>query len=59
MTLGNDDMAVVDPTLKVRGVSKLRVADGSIMPTLPSGAINSVCIMIGEKCADLIGREQT
>ncbi len=57
--MGGDDMAVVDPTLKVRGLSKLRVADGSVMPTLPSGAINAVCIMIGEKCADMIKKEQT
>jgi choline oxidase len=45
---------VVDPQLRVRGVSRLRIADGSIMPFLP--AINP-CIttmMIGEKCSDLI-----
>jgi choline dehydrogenase len=52
--MGTDDLAVVDPALKVRGMEKLRIADGSVMPTLISGNTNSVCIMIGEKCTDLI-----
>ncbi|MBB3236732.1 GMC family oxidoreductase [Phyllobacterium endophyticum] len=51
---GTDGFAVVDPGLKVRGTSGLRVADASIMPTLISGNPNAVCIMIGEKVADLI-----
>jgi len=49
-----DPMAVVDDQLRVRGIAGLRVADGSIMPTLTSGNTNAPCIMIGEKCADLI-----
>src|SRR5207253_839577 len=53
--MGRDRLAVVDPTLRVRGVENLRVADASIMPVIPSGNINAACIMIGEKCADLIG----
>jgi choline dehydrogenase len=52
--MGSDAMAVVDPQLRVRGISGLRVADASIMPTMPSGALNAICIMIGEKCADMI-----
>ncbi|EZA53940.1 Glucose dehydrogenase [acceptor] [Ooceraea biroi] len=50
----NDPMAVVDPTLKVYGIDNLRVIDASIMPTITSGNINAVVIMIGEKGADLI-----
>ena len=47
-------MAVVDPQLRVRGIGRLRVADGSVMPTITSGNTNAACIMIGEKCADMI-----
>lgn len=49
-----DPMAVVDPTLRVRGIDGLRVADASIMPTVPSNNIHAPVLMIAEKCADLI-----
>ena len=52
--MGSDAAAVVDPTLRVRGVQGLRVADASIMPTIVSGNTNAPCIMIGERCADFI-----
>jgi choline dehydrogenase len=47
-------MAVVDHELRVHGVSGLRVADASIMPTVVSGNTNAACIMIGEKCAEMM-----
>lgn len=55
--MGNDEMAVVDDQLKVHGISGLRVADGSIMPTIVSGNTNAACIMIGEKASDLIRKK--
>ncbi len=52
--MGTDKMAVVDERLRVRGVKGLRVADASIMPVITSGNTNAPCIMIGEKCSDMI-----
>ncbi|MEO6387709.1 MAG: GMC oxidoreductase, partial [Croceibacterium sp.] len=52
--MGTDRAAVVDADLKVCGIDGLRVADASVMPSLPSGNTNLPCIMIGEKAADLI-----
>lgn len=49
-----DRRAVVDPTLKVYGVTGLRVADASIMPDITAGHTNAPSIMIGEKAADMI-----
>ena len=52
--MGNDTMAVVNTELKVHGIDGLRIADASIMPTLTSGNTNAPCIMIGEKCSDMV-----
>ncbi|XP_063407524.1 oxygen-dependent choline dehydrogenase-like [Mytilus trossulus] len=49
-----DPTAVVDPTLKVIGISNLRVADASVMRNVPSGNTNGPSMMIGEKAADII-----
>ena len=53
-SMGIGPRAVVDPRLRVYGVERLRVADASIMPTVPGGNTNAASIMIGEKAADLV-----
>jgi choline dehydrogenase len=55
--MGVDGGAVVDPCLCVHGVTGLRVADASVMPTEVRGHTNAPTIMIGEKAARLILRE--
>lgn len=52
--MGTDNMAVVDPQLRVHGLSGLRVIDASVMPVIPTGNTNAPSIMIGEKAADMI-----
>jgi len=52
--MGRDDSAVVDARLRVHGVEGLRVADSSVMPTMPSSNTNAASIAIGERAADLI-----
>ncbi|HZB92809.1 MAG TPA: choline dehydrogenase [Stellaceae bacterium] len=52
--MGEDSMAVVDARLSVHGVGRLRVIDGSVMPTVVSGNTNAAIIMIAEKGADMI-----
>jgi choline dehydrogenase len=52
--MGSDSTAVVDERLRVHGIERLRIVDGSIMPTVVSGNTNAAIVMIGEKGADMI-----
>ncbi len=52
--MGRDPTAVVDDRLRVHGIERLRVVDGSVMPTVVSGNTNAAIVMIAEKGADMI-----
>ncbi|CAG2153806.1 Oxygen-dependent choline dehydrogenase [Cupriavidus yeoncheonensis] len=52
--MGRDAMSVVDERLRVHGIQGLRIADASVMPTIISGNTSVPCMMIGEKCADMV-----
>jgi len=52
--MGADPLAVVDDTLRVHGVDRLRVVDASIMPRITSGNTNAPAYMIAEKGAEMI-----
>ena len=52
--MGEDDMAVVDSQLRVRGMEGLRVIDSSVFPTEPNGNLNAPTIMLAERAADLV-----
>jgi choline dehydrogenase len=54
MGAADDTSAVVDSELRVHGLGKLRIADGSIMPAITTGNTNAACIMIGERCAEFV-----
>jgi choline dehydrogenase len=52
--MGTDDLAVVDPRLRVRGVKGLRLASAAIMPAIPSANTNAPAMMIGDRCGRLL-----
>jgi choline dehydrogenase len=52
--MGMDELAVVDPQLRVYGVEGLRVADASVMPAVQTGNCNTGIIMVGERCAEFV-----
>jgi len=56
--MGRDSMAVVDANLKVYGIDNLRIADGSIMPRVPTGNTMAPCFMIGERAAQMLFRKR-
>jgi choline dehydrogenase len=57
--MGRDAMSVVDGELKVYGVERLRVADGSIMPRVTTGNTMAPCVIIGERAADILTAQHT
>jgi choline dehydrogenase len=52
--MGQDDRSVVDAKLRVYGVKKLRIADGSIMPRVTTGNTQAPCVIIGERMAEIL-----
>lgn len=55
--MGRDDMSVVDSKLKVYGITNLRVADASIMPSITTGNTMAPCVIIGERAAEELRAE--
>jgi choline dehydrogenase len=55
--MGADTQAVVDPSLRVRGLDHLWIADASVMPTIVSTNTNAATVMIAERASDLIKKE--
>lgn len=52
--LGRDAMSVVDASLRVYGVGRLRIADASILPRMPVGGTRAPCVVVGERAAELM-----
>jgi len=52
--MGVDEMAVVDPQLRVHGLENIRICDSSVMPSIIGSNTNAATIMIAEKASDLM-----
>jgi choline dehydrogenase len=52
--MGRDSMSVVDRSLKVYGIDRLRIADGSVMPRVTTGNTMAPCVVIGERAAEIL-----
>ncbi|OON74420.1 GMC family oxidoreductase [Streptomyces tsukubensis] len=52
-----DELAVVDPRLRIRGLDGIRIADASVFPTMPTVNPMIGVLMVGEKCAEMLGSE--
>ena len=52
--IGTDDLSVVDPRLQVHGTGRLRIADASVMPSLPSGNTNAAVLAVAERAAAIL-----
>jgi choline dehydrogenase len=57
--MGQDALSVVDGTLKVYGIERLRIADGSIMPRVTTGNTMAPCVIIGERAAQILEAQHT
>ncbi|RBW50610.1 GMC family oxidoreductase [Marinobacter sp. F3R11] len=55
--MGTDKLSVVDGRLRVYGIEGLRIADGSIMPEITTGNTMAPCVMIGQRAADILKRD--
>jgi choline dehydrogenase len=56
--MGRDDMSVVDGNLRVYGIDRLRIADGSIMPKVTTGNTMAPCVIIGERASEIIRKHR-
>ena len=52
--MGTDDLAVVDGTLAVHGVTRLRIVDSSVLPRVTTGNTMAPCVVIGELASRFI-----
>jgi choline dehydrogenase len=57
--MGRDSMSVVDGSLKVYGIDRLRIADGSVMPHVTTGNTMAPCVVIGERAAEILKTQHT